>query len=233
MKRMVLAIIVLSLLVASSVHAQEYLPNTLTVDGAGQAFGSPDVANVQLGVQANGADVVEVYNEANTTMDSVITALVDLGIAQQDLQTTGLYLYQDNPYNPEINGPSETPIYRVQNSLNITVRDISLVSQVISTGIEAGANNINNLTFGISDAADLEQKARVAAVEDARRRAEQLADLLGVELGTATIITETQDGGSPQILFDRLEEVNAFGGVAVQEGQLRVAVQVRVTFNIQ
>jgi uncharacterized protein YggE len=229
---MILAIVVLSLLVVGSASAQDYPPNTLTVDGAGQAFGSPDVANVQLGVQTSGADVVEAYSAANTAMDSVIAALIEMGIAEQDLQTTGLFLYQDNPFNPETGAPSETPIYRVQNSLNITVRDISQVSTVISAGIEAGANNINNLTFGISDPAELEQEARVAAVADARQRAEQLADLLGVELGTATIITETQDAGTP-ILFDRMQSGGGIGGAAVQEGQLSVGVQVRITFNIQ
>jgi hypothetical protein len=165
-------------------------------------------------------------------MDSVIAALIELGIAEQDLQTTGLFLYQENPFNPETGMPSETAIYRVQNSLNITVRDISQVSTVISTGIEAGANNINNLTFGISDPAQLEQEARVDAIADARQRAEQLAAELGVELGTPTIITETQDFGGV-IPLGRFDTASAVGGAAVQEGQLSVGVQVRVTFNIQ
>jgi hypothetical protein len=211
--------------------AQDYPPGTLTVDGFGQAFGAPDVAIVQLGVQNSSTDVLEAYNSTNAAVESLIAALMDAGIAEADIQTTGLYMYQDTPYNPTTGEPSNEPIYRVQNSLNVTVRDVQQVGAVINAGVSAGANNIGGITFSIADPAELAQEARSAAIDDARQRAEQLAGLIGVTLGDPTIIVETNDAGAP-IFYDRVQAAMGGGGAPVQEGQLSVSVQVRVTFNI-
>lgn len=233
-QRAAVLVLVVGLLIAGvgAAGAQEYPHNTLTVDGFGQAFGAPDVALVQLGVQTSSSNVSEAYNNANTAIQNVIDALVAIGIEERDIQTTGLYLYQDTPFNPQTGEPSETPIYRVTNSLTVTVRDVSRAGEVINTGVEAGANNIGGLTFSIDDTAALEQEARAAAIEDARVRAEQLANLMGVELGAPTIIVENP--GQPGVVFDRAAAFGLGGaGAAVEEGQLQVNVQVRVTFNFR
>ena len=216
---------------AGAAGAQDYPPGTLTVDGFGQAFGAPDVAIVQLGVQNSSTDVLEAYNSTNSAVESLIAALVDAGIAEADIQTTGLYMYQDTPYNPTTGEPSDEPIYRVQNSLNVTVRDVQQVGAVINAGVAAGANNIGGITFSIADPAELAQEARSSAIDDARQRAEQLASLMGVTLGDPTIIVETNNAGGP-IFYDRMQSAMGGGGAPVQEGQLSVAVQVRVTFSI-
>jgi len=232
LQRAVIVAVVVGLLAAfaGTAGAQDYPPGTLTVDGFGQAFGAPDVAIVQLGVQNSSTDVLEAYNSTNSAVESLIAALVDAGIAEADIQTTGLYMYQDTPYNPTTGEPSDEPIYRVQNSLNVTVRDVEQVGAVINAGVSAGANNIGGITFSIADPAELAQEARSSAIDDARQRAEQLAGLMGVTLGDPTIIVETNDTGGP-IFYDRAQAAMGGGGAPVQEGQLSVAVQVRVTFN--
>lgn len=233
LKNAAIALLIVGLLgiLAGAAGAQEYPPGTLTVDGFGQAFGAPDMARVQLGVQTSSTDVLEAYNAANSAIEQVIAALIAQGIAEQDIQTTGLYLYQETPYNPETGQPSETPIYRVQNSLNVTVRDVATVGSVISTGVGAGANTINGLSFSIADPAALAEQAREAAIADARQRAEQLASLTGVTLGSPTIIVETA-AAQPPIAFDMAQMGLGGGGAPVQQGQLTVSVQVRVTFTI-
>lgn len=234
LQRAVVFALVIGLLAAfaGAAGAQDYPPGTLTVDGFGQAFGAPDVAIVQLGVQNSSTDVLEAYNSTNAAVESLIAALMDAGIAEADIQTTGLYMYQDTPYNPMTGEPGTEPIYRVQNSLNVTVRDVQQVGAVINAGVAAGANNIGGISFSIADPAALEQEARSSAIDDARARAEQLASLMGVTLGNPTIIVETNNGGGP-IFYDRAQMAMGGGGAPVQEGQLSVAVQVRVTFSIE
>ncbi len=232
LQRAAVLVLVIGLLVAvGAASAQEYPPDTLTVRGFGQAFGSPDIVVVQLGVQTSSGDVMEAYNEANETIENVIEALIEIGIDESDIQTTGLYLYQENPFNPQTGEPSDNAIYRVQNSLTVTVRDVTAAGEVINTGVEAGANNIGGLTFSIDDPSDLEQEAREAAMADARERAEQLAELMGVELGNPTIVVEGDE--TQPFLFDRA--MGGFGGsgVPIQEGQLTVSMVVRVTFNVE
>lgn len=217
-----------------SAAAQEDLPNTLTVVGVGVAAGAPDVAFLQLGVQSTGSDVVTVFNDTNNRMNAVRDALLGQGIAAEDLQTTGLSLYQETPYDPQTGMPSQNVIYRATNSLNITIRDLDKVGDIISAGVNAGANLINSLTFGLSEPAALQAQAREKAVANALARAEQLAGLTGVTLGAPTIIVEDVEAGSPSPRFDMAVAygMGGSGAAPVESGQLNVTVQVRVTYSI-
>lgn len=224
----IMIIAALGLLTAGITAAQDYPVSSLTVDGYGQAYGAPDTAYVQLGVQVTNEDVIAAYNQTNETIETVINALVEAGIARADIQTSGLSMYQDTPYNPTTGMPGETTVYYANNSISITVRDISTVGEVISTGVAAGANNINGLSFGISDTSALEQQAREAAVADARARAANLAELTGVTLGDPIVIVESTSGYSGPQPYGRGAAVMQDASIA--EGQLSVGVQVRVTF---
>lgn len=227
-------LLVLLVGLTGAVGAQATLPtNSVTVSGFGQAYGSPDVAYVNLGVQTSNEDVVTAFNEANETMERLINALVEFGIERRDLQTTGLYMYTDTPFDPASGQPSETPIYRVTNSLSITVRNVDQVGEVISTGVNAGANTINGLTFGLADPSALEQEARTAAVANARERAQQLAELMGVTLGEPIIISETFGPAIPLFSnFDRAQAGGLGGAAPIEQGQLSVSVTVQVTFSV-
>ncbi len=235
----VIAVLVALSIVAITVAAQDtpvpptapLVPaQTLTVSGFGQAFGAPDIAYVQLGVQVSNNDVIAAFDDANTRMEAVLAALREAGVEGRDLQTSGLYMYQENVYDPMSGMPTDSALYRVGNTVTVTVRDVNEVSEIISTGVEAGANNINSLSFGIAEPTALEDEARAAAVEDARTRANKLAELMGVTVGEPTIIVEGAVDNMPFPMADR-----AFGGsanVPIEQGQLSVSVNVRVTFSI-
>ena len=232
---LVLALLVSIGLIALPALAQTPTPttptNSLTVSGIGQASGSPDIAYVQLGVQISNSDVIAGFAEANERMQAVLDALREQGVAPEDLQTTGLFIYQDTIYDPQTGMPGENSLYRIGNSVNVTVRDVTQVSEIINTGVSAGANNINGLTFGIDDRASLEQSARAAAVEDARNRASELAALMGVTLGDPIIVVEGNSDGQFPIPYDRMESAMG-GGVPVETGQQTISMVVRVTFAI-
>jgi uncharacterized protein YggE len=218
-------------LLAAPASAQEAPPRSLTVNGSGLAYGSPDIAYVQLGVQITSDDVAAGFAQVNDAVTQVLAALRAAGIADADLQTTGLFIYQDTYFDPAMSGRGENTIFRLGNSVNVTIRDVNQVSAVIQAGVNAGANSINSLSFGIADRTALESEARADAVADARARAEELAQLMGVSLGEPLVIVE---GGAEG--FFPLAEARAMGmggaGVPIEAGQLSVNVNVRVTFAI-
>jgi uncharacterized protein YggE len=231
---MILMVVAVSAMVAGSAlaapAAQDGMPvNSLTVTGSGEAYGSPDVAYLEVGVTIGDADVTVAFESVNDTMDAVIQALVDLGLDRKDLRTTGITMWTEERYNPDM-GPTGEFIYRVGNTVQITIHDVDIVDQVVSAAIAAGANNIYNFSFGIADSTDLEQEARVAAVADARVRASRLAEAMGVTLGDPIIINETTNQGVP--LAAMAAYGGGGGGVPVEEGQLSVSVQLQVTFSI-
>lgn len=219
--------------VTGSAAAQDHPSNTLTVTGVGTASGAPDIAILELGVQTINSDVVAAFNEANSRLNAVREALLSQGIAVEDLQTLGLSLYQETPYDPQTGMPSDRVIYRVNNLLRVTIRDVDKAGDIISAGVNAGANTINGLSFSLSDPAALLAEARQKAVADARARAEQLAALTGVTLGAPVVVVEGEAGAPAPFLAPQFAAFGMGGsGTPVETGQLSVTVQVRVTYSI-
>jgi uncharacterized protein len=225
------ALVGLLVLLTGATSAQDAPANSITVDGFGQAFGTPDVAYLQLGVQVTDTDVTAAFNEANELMTAVIGALTEQGIALEDIQTTGLFMYPETAYDPQTGAPTDSITYRVGNSVDVTIRDVSKIGEIVSAGVNAGANNINSLNFGIADTASLESEARTAAVADAKDRAAQLAEALGLTLGGPISVVESFASSAPPIFYDRAQEMGGAGNVPIQQGQLNVNVQVTVTFS--
>lgn len=224
----VVGAIVMILALALPAAAQEAVTGrTITVTGFGSASGAPDVAYISLGVQFNDADPTAAFNRVNTGIAAVREAMLEMGIDERDLQTSGFNMWVQEMYDPS-GMATGNRTYNATNMLNITVRDISRAGDVITAGINAGANMINSLNFNISDPSGLAQEARVEAVADARARAEQLAGLLGLTVGDVVRIDESVQGAAlPEARF----AIGAGMGGGVSEGTLAVNVQVTITFS--
>ncbi len=226
----------LLLAVMPSLAQETVQPNTITVTGTGSASGAPDIANLEIGVETTDPDLATAYAETNDRIDTVIAALVEAGVAREDIRTVGLNVYQDRygGPNPQMSENGEpTPVYIVSNSIRVTVRDIANVPTVLNAAIDAGANNIYGLNFGIEDTDALASDARAAALEDARQKAQELAGLAEVELGSIVSIVETSGGFDPYNQY-ALESagMGGGGGATIEPGQLSVNVHLRVTFRI-
>jgi uncharacterized protein YggE len=212
-----------------------YPANQVSVTGSGDAYGTPDVAYVDLGIDVTNSEVSQALNQANQTITAVQDAVKKAGVAEEDIQTTNFSVYPQDSYDPQTGQPTGQRTYHVQNVLHITVRDVGKVGSIIDAGTGAGANTVQSVTFGILDTAKLAEEARTKAIADARERAQQLADGLGVKLGTANLISETY--GSVPVTTQAFDLAGKGGGAVaapapVSSGQLVVTVQVNVTFNI-
>jgi uncharacterized protein YggE len=205
----------------------------VTVIGQGTSFGQPDQATVIVGVDTFAPTVAEATTQNQTTLDGVMAALEAAGIATEDIQTTNYSLYAEQIYGEK--GPEGIAGYRVSNQVNVKIRDISAVGDVLAAVTEAGANAIYGVNFSVADPAALEAEARAKAMEDARKRAESLAELGGVSLGDIVVISEVV--GSPVMPLGMggggfaMEQAAAAPGIA--PGQLSYQVQVQVTYGIQ
>ncbi len=205
-------------------------PNhAITVTGLGSASGSPDTAHVSVGAELSGNNVTEAFAEANTTVQAIINALLELGIERQDIRTNNLSIYVEGPY--EISAPGQPRTYRVSNTVEIIVRDVNQVEAVVNAAIEAGATSIYGLSFTVNDPSELEATAREDAVADARARAEQLASLVGAQLGD--VITITEIPGGYYLPYASADAGRGGGGGAVIEpGQTNVQISLQVTFQL-
>lgn len=214
-------------------------PRTITVNGQGQAFGAPDIAYVVVGVEQRDADARVAFDAANTAIANVQTALTELGIAPEDIQTTGLNMYLQDAYgmgmasSPDSEENINSRVFVAQNSLSITVRDVEQVGGVIGTALDAGANSIGGLSFGVANRTALEQTAREIALADAQQRATEIATLLGVTVGEPLIVIEQPGNGVyPTAQSGYMGMGGAMSDVSVSTGQLSLNLQVQITYAI-
>jgi len=221
--------------------ASPSIPQTISVVGVGEAAGSPDMAFVQLGVETRDPDIRTALGQADERMNAVRDALAGQGIAADDIQTTNYNVYQElygtplPPPTPSDQAESTTQpaenlgVYVVSNIVQIKVRQIDQVSAVIQAALDAGANRVYGLTFGLEDTTALENQARQAAADNARQRAEALASAFGVTLGNVIAISEGGASAPPYLPSARFD-MKAASGPVISQGQLSVTLQIVVTF---
>ncbi|ADI15337.1 SIMPL domain-containing protein [Truepera radiovictrix] len=206
-------------------------PAGITVTATGTAYGEPDRASFDAGVLATNRDVQAALDEVNERVERLINTLQGAGIAPEDIRTSNFAVFPDQAYRPD-GTPGELR-YRVTNTVSVTVRDTEQLGELLSASVEAGANEIWNVTFGISNRAALESRAREEAMQAARERAQQLASLSGVRLGVVTRVVEgpLPDAGIP--LPAARAEFASDASVPIASGQLAVTVTLQVTFGIE
>jgi uncharacterized protein YggE len=214
---------------SNTLQAGETPARTIVVIGEGKGTGQPDLARVNLGVQVSDTDVQAATQKAADDMEAVLAALQAQGVAPEDIQTSYYNLYVERPYNPE--GTVTQPIYQVSNSVEVTIRNLDQVTTILGAAIEAGANNINSVTFDITDPSALHSEARQNAVEDAEATAAELAQLNGVTVGDVVSVSEVVQ---PTVFYDVAAAQGIGGGVAgpITPGEVVVTVQLEVTYAI-
>ncbi len=210
------------------------LPNTITVVGEGTTQIEPDIAVATIGVQVADTEVQAASSSAQTTMEAVLAAIREQGVADEDIQTTGFSIFAEfGPPDPT-GEQTQEPLYRVSNNVNVTIRALDQVAAVLDAAIAAGANNIFGVTFNIDDASQAESDARAQAIEQAAAKAQELAGLTNLQLGTVLSISEVigSQGGyfaSPGLRADSAAGMG--GGSPIAPGQLTVSVQLEVVYS--
>jgi hypothetical protein len=162
------------------------------VSGMGKVTITPDIATLQLGIEAQEASVGEAQTKANEAMDKVMTAFTDNGVAEKDIQTRYFRISQRTRWDEQ--QQMEVVVgYRVTNQVVAKIRDMEEVGSVIDAVVAAGGDytRINNLNFSVDDPSAYYDEAREKAIADARDKAEQIASLTGMQLGAPTYISES------------------------------------------
>jgi len=182
-------------LIALTAHADDTLSHhgtQLTVSAEAEASQAPDIARLSTGVVTQAGDANTALRNNAREMDKVLAALKSAGIAERDIQTSGISLYPQYRH-PRGEAPSITG-YQAANTVSIKVREIARLGAVLDALVASGANQINGPSFAIDEPEPVYDRARLAALDKARTRAALYADALGMKVGRIISISE---GGSP------------------------------------
>jgi uncharacterized protein YggE len=209
--------------------ANQTAMRTISVAGNGRAFLTPEIATISIGVRTEDSDAAEAVDASNSQVQVLTDALVGMGVEERDIQTSSFNIYPNQQYDDS--GRLVSTTYVVENTVTVTVRDLSTLGALLGTAVEAGANQIYGIQFDAEDRSEAESEARVAAVEDARAKAEELAAASGVSLGELLSISEGTNVSIPYFDGRGGAAVEAaVSNVPISPGQLTVTVDVNLVF---
>jgi uncharacterized protein YggE len=203
---------------------------TVTVSGTATIKAMPDEAVVSLGVQTQANTAQSALSDNAVKMTALIAALMDKGVAKDDIATSYVSIYPTYGNNGmDVTG------YQAMNQVDVTLRDISKVGAVIDDAVTAGANLSNGITFKLSDENQGVNQALETALANARSKAETLAGAGGAQLGQVVSIQEGSGGYTPPIYYSRdmaAGAVDAAASTPIQPPTLETQVSVTVTWSL-
>jgi len=218
---------------APSAQTATAFPGAITVVGEGKVTLKPDIAHVTIGVETVTNTVKAASDENTAAVNAVLAALSAQGVADEDMQTSGFSIYAER-FGPD--GPlSESDVrYHVTNNVMVTVRNLDNLGTILDAAIEAGANNIYGVDFAVDDPKVSESDARQAALDDAKAKAGELAEMSGLTLGPVISISEVVGAGGGYYAGNFAQQTKAMGGgpTPVSPGQLDLVMQLQVIYSI-
>ena len=196
----------------------------ITVTGVGTITSVPDEASFTIGVQTQGSSAREALAANSEQMRRVIAAVKTAGVAKDDIKTQDVSVSANYVDEGRIDG------YTARNSVLVKIRDLDKAGGILDAASNAGATEVYGPTLSRSDEDDLQAKALRSAVEDARKKAEALADAAGVRLGRVTAMAEGFSGGPPP--YYAAEQALAKDAAPIEPGTQDSQATVTVTFAI-
>jgi uncharacterized protein len=214
---------------AQTAPAETAPPAVISVTGEATVSVAPDQAQIEGGVTTEAKTAREASDANNAAMGKVLLALKGAGIDEKDFQTSRLSLQPQSA--PNRTGSATIVSYRASNHVTVRLREVGKLASLLDTMVAAGANDIGDISFTVSNASKLLDEARERAVADARRKAEIYARAAGVTLGAPLSISE--EGAPSPMSFRKMTAGMPASPAPIAQGEETLAVTVGVSWAIK
>jgi uncharacterized protein YggE len=191
------------------------------------------MASIQTGVITHGVTAIEALSENNQIMGRIMDILTGRKIAEKDVQTS--YLNVTPEYRQDERGRMENKIigYSVSNQVQVRVRNLKDLGDVLDSLVRAGSNQVSGISFGIDDPTKVINQARESAIADARDRAELYARSAGVRVGKILAISEQATEWPRAQGAYRMFDIQAASSVPVATGEQEYSVTIQMIFTLE
>ncbi len=199
---------------------------------------APDHASVSIEVTNRAATTAAAIDATSAAAAKIVTSARTVGIEGRDIQTSYVSLQPAFRTVRDANGSTEQRPdgYTASNTVGIRVRDLARLGEFLRVVVDGGANRIGGVDFALADPGRLERDALAAAVRDARRQAEVIAEAAGVAVLRIEEIRYGSPADRPSYAPRRYRAVAAAPppreAVPVESGALEVSAEVEVIFAI-
>ena len=194
---------------------------------------APDLATIGAGVTTEAPSATEALRQNSAEMQKVIARIKALGVAEKDIQTTGINLNARYDYDQQTQRQLFRG-YQASNRVSVILRDIDDTGRVLDALVEAGANDLNGPNFSIDNDTAAKEAARKRAVERANAQAKAYAAMLGYSGAKVLAIAEGMTGGGPMPEMAKARGVAAMAADAapVQPGMVSAGINITVTYEL-
>jgi uncharacterized protein len=206
---------------ASSPRASGMLQPFMRFSGSGTTTMRPDQGTISFSTHGVGNTLLDAQNQASQAMQSLITKLHADGVPGIEMQTNGVEGYK----RQGLSG------YAADQSLTVTVRQVSKIGKLLADGAAAGAQSSSGIDFSTNEKRRSYNDALRAAIGDARAKAEAVAAAAGLHVSGVVSVDETQ-ASQPYygVQFAAEKAAPSAVNVPIKRGTQQVSAQVTVVF---
>lgn len=227
------AIVIVALVTANKSKEKDHF----SVSGSGTVYAKADIANISVGLKTGTKNTaVQASQESANKISRIIDEIRKLGIEEKDIKTSN---YALNPvYNWTEGRGQELIGYEVSQNLDLKIRDLNKIGDVIARTTQEGANQIGNIAFTIDDEYALKNQARVLAIEKAKEKAKLIAEQSGMKLGEIKNVTENSDSPVYPMYSNAKMDLASGGGESlpapeIKAGQNEIKVEVTLVYEVK
>lgn len=234
-------LIVLSLSVLAGIKTKIYpklAQNTIAVSGTGTIYAKPDLGIVNLTVTNQAKSAAAALKQNTEKINGVIAFVKNQEVEDKDIKTANFNIYPKYEYGvqPLYYPPGKQVFvgYEVSQTVEVKIRNLDNVGKILEGATAAGANNIGNLQLTIDKQDDLKNQARKEAIEQAKKKAGDLAAQLGLKLGKVASFSENSIFPYPM-----MEKAYGLGGgispasaPQIEAGENKIEVTVNIVYEI-
>lgn len=203
----------------------------LDIVATGEVTRVPDIVRIGAGVVTQAPSAVEAIRQNAARMERVRAALARAGIAPRDIQTSNVNLQPDYRYAE--NQPPQLTGYRASNQVSVRFRDIAASGRILDALVAEGANQIDGPNLGIDRPEAALDEARVAALANARARAELYARAMNMRVRRVLLVSESGASLPPPMPMLRMRGEAAQADTRIEPGEQVLAVSLTVSFELE
>lgn len=200
----------------------------VTAQGQGVVKVIPDEATVNISIQNTGNSAAEVKKANDKQTAEVNQFLKRFDLPQKDILTQRVNL------SSYVEGKSKKRMYQASQNIQIKLRDLNRLDELISGLTDAGITGIEGVQLNSSKIADLQSEARKLAILHAKKKAEDFAGAVNQRIGKALIINDNSNNYAPRMLqmnaMAKMEDSSA--NPVIQIGEIEVRTDVYVEFEL-
>ncbi|MBN1326192.1 SIMPL domain-containing protein [Candidatus Falkowbacteria bacterium] len=231
-------LIIVMIFWARNLYKQNYyigknpqIDRTITITGEGKVTAIPDIATLSLGMENTSMDIQEAQKKNSGTMNSLLNQLTALNVAKEDIQTTSYNIY---PQYDWIEGRQILRGYTISQNVVVKIRDTEKVDEVLKIVGDLKLNQVGGLNFDVDEPETYRQQARELALQNAKEKADALANIMGVKLGKVISFNES---GAPTYYdtYYKTEAIGLGGGgtaPSVSAGSQEIIVNASVVYEL-